>query len=174
MKDALVISFNGKSPVIAESAWIAPGAVVTGDTQIGAESSVWFAAVLRGDINYIRIGNRTNIQDGAVCHVNLGDAALEIADDVTVGHSAVLHGCKLESGCLIGIGARILDRVVVGKQSLVAAGAVVREGTKIPEGELWAGAPAVKKRDLSDDEKRGLLENAAHYVELSRRYAGRW
>jgi gamma-carbonic anhydrase len=171
MTDAVLISFNGKSPVIASSAWIAPGAIITGDTHIGPESSVWFAAVLRGDINYIHIGCRTNIQDGAVCHVNLGDAALEIGDNVTVGHSAVLHGCTLESGCLVGIGARVLDRAVVGKQSLVAAGAVVREGTKIPAGELWAGAPAVKKRDLTADEKNGLLENAAHYVELSRQYA---
>lgn len=172
MKDALLIPFNGKSPVIDSSAWIAPGAVITGDTKIGAKSSVWFSTVLRGDINHIRIGCRSNIQDGAVGHVNFGDAALEIGDDVTVGHSAVLHGCTLESGCLIGIGARILDRAVIGRQSLVAAGAVVREGTKIPSGELWAGAPAVKKRDLTEDEKKGLLENAAHYVELSRHYAG--
>lgn len=173
MNEPIILPFNGQSPKIDPTAWIAPGAVVVGDTLIGADCSIWFAAVLRGDINYIRIGRGSNIQDGAVCHVNMGNAALEIGENVTVGHSAVLHGCTLESGCLIGIGARILDRVIVGSQSLVAAGAVVREGTKIPSGELWAGAPAVKKRDLTEDEKKGLLENSAHYVEISRRYAGR-
>jgi carbonic anhydrase/acetyltransferase-like protein (isoleucine patch superfamily) len=173
MNDPIILSYDGQSPTIDKSAWVAPGAVISGNTRIEADSSVWFGAVLRGDINRIRIGRRTNIQDGAVCHVNFGDAALEIGDDVSVGHGAVLHGCTLESGCLVGIGARVLDGAVVGRQSLVAAGSVVREGTRIPAGELWAGAPAVKKRDLSEEEKKGLLENAAHYVEISRHYAGR-
>jgi carbonic anhydrase/acetyltransferase-like protein (isoleucine patch superfamily) len=173
MTEPIFLSYAGESPTVDPSAWVAPGAVISGDTHVGADSSVWFGAVLRGDINCIRIGCRTNLQDGVVCHVNFGDAALEIGDDVSVGHGAVLHGCVLESGCLVGIGARVLDRAVVGRQSLVAAGSVVREGTKIPSGELWAGAPAVKKRDLSPEEKQGLLENAAEYVELSRNYAGR-
>jgi carbonic anhydrase/acetyltransferase-like protein (isoleucine patch superfamily) len=166
----IILPFEGHFPQIHESAWIAPGAVVVGDTEIGAECSVWFGAVIRGDINRIRIGKRTNIQDGTICHVNLGAADLIIGDSVTIGHSVSLHGCKLSDGCLIGIGARILDNVEVGSYSLVAAGSVVREGTKIPSGELWAGMPAVKKRDLTAEEKKKLIVNADHYVDCRLQY----
>jgi carbonic anhydrase/acetyltransferase-like protein (isoleucine patch superfamily) len=172
VEKAIILPFRGHHPVIHPTAWVAPGAVVTGDTEIGAESSVWFAAVVRGDVNYVRIGRRVNIQDGCICHVNEGDAALIIEDDVTVGHGAILHGCKLEYACLIGIGARVLDRAVVGRQSLVAAGSVVREGARIPTGELWAGVPAVKKRDLTPEEKQALIESAGHYVEFRKHYMG--
>lgn len=114
MQHPVLLPYDGQYPHIHPTAWIAPGAVVIGDTKIGAESSVWFGAVVRGDVNRIRVGQRVNLQDGVICHVNVGDAALVIEDDVTVGHAAVLHGCTLGKGCLVGIGARILDHVVVG------------------------------------------------------------
>jgi gamma-carbonic anhydrase len=167
---ALLLPYDGCLPRIHETAWIAPGAVVIGDTEIGAESSVWFGAVIRGDVNRIRIGRRVNIQDGAICHVNVGTAELIIADSVTVGHSVMLHGCKLAEGCLIGIGARVLDHAEIGRCSLIAAGSVVREGAKIPAGELWAGIPAVKKRDLTAEEQQELLHSADHYAEYRLHY----
>jgi gamma-carbonic anhydrase len=166
----IILPFDGHLPIIHDTAWVAPGAVVIGDTEIGEESSIWFGAVVRGDVNRIRIGRRVNIQDGAICHVNLADADLVIEDDVTIGHGAILHGCRLGAGCLIGIGARVLDHVVVGRESLIAAGSVVREGTKVPEGELWAGIPAAKKRDLKPEERQELLRNAAHYAEYRLHY----
>ncbi|MFZ5434691.1 MAG: gamma carbonic anhydrase family protein [Calditrichota bacterium] len=167
---SIILPFEGKFPEIHPTAWIAPGAVVIGDTEIGAESSVWFGAVIRGDVNIIRIGRRVNIQDGTICHVNYDDASLIIGDDVSIGHSVMLHGCRLETGCLIGIGARVLDKVVVGANSLVAAGSVVREGTIIPAGELWAGVPAIKKRDLTDEAKKEILATAEHYVQYRLHY----
>jgi gamma-carbonic anhydrase len=170
MHKPIIFAFQGKSPQIHPTAWIAAGAVVIGDIEIGAESSVWFGAVLRGDVNIIRIGKRVNIQDGTIGHVNVDNASLIIEDDVTIGHSVMVHGCRLEHGCLIGIGARVLDHAVVGSYSLVAAGSVVREGCKIPAGELWAGIPAVKKRDLSEQEKQGLIDSATHYVEYRLHY----
>ncbi|HEY3294547.1 MAG TPA: gamma carbonic anhydrase family protein [bacterium] len=164
VKEPIILPFEGQFPTIHPTAWIAPGAVVIGDTVIGPESSVWFAAVIRGDVNRIRIGSKVNLQDGVICHVNVADAALTIEDKVSVGHGAMLHGCTLQMGCLVGIGARVLDHVVVGSQSLIAAGSVVREGTHVPSGELWAGIPAVKKRDLKPEEKLELLNTAEHYV----------
>lgn len=169
---ALILPYEGKSPNIAGSAWLAPTAVVTGDAAIGEDSSIWFGAVLRGDVHWIRVGRSVNIQDNAVCHVTNDDAPLEIEDFVSIGHAAVVHGCTLKRGCLIGIGARVLDKVIVGEQSLVAAGSVVREGTIIPPGELWAGVPAVKKKSLTEEEKRGLLYTAEMYVQYARGYQG--
>jgi len=170
LNDPIVLPFEGQYPAIHPTAWVAPGAVVIGDTVIGAESSVWFGAVIRGDVNKIRIGNQVNLQDGVICHVNVDDAMLTIEDQVSIGHGAILHGCTLESGCLVGIGARILDHAVVGSRSLVAAGSVVREGCRIPPGELWAGIPAVKKRDLKPEELQQLLNTALHYVEYRLHY----
>lgn len=167
---SIILPFEGKLPIIDPTAFIAPGAVVIGDTVIGAESSIWFGTVIRGDVNIVRIGRRVNIQDGSICHVNHDDCPLIIGDDVSVGHQAVLHGCKLEQGCLIGIGARILDRAVIGSQSLIAAGSVVREGTVVPPGELWAGVPAIKKRDLTPAAKAELLATAEHYVQYRLHY----
>ncbi|MBU0507627.1 gamma carbonic anhydrase family protein [bacterium] len=167
---SILLPFKGILPRIHPTAWIAPGAVVIGDTEIGAESSVWFGCVIRGDVNFARIGSRVNIQDGAICHVNHDEFSLVIEDSVSVGHCVMLHGCRLERGCLIGIGARILDGVVVGSESLVAAGSVVREGTIIPAGELWAGIPAVKKRDLTPEARREILATADHYVQYRLHY----
>ncbi|MDD5087425.1 MAG: gamma carbonic anhydrase family protein [bacterium] len=170
MDKGIILPFKGQFPRIHSSAWIAPGAVVIGDTEIGEESSVWFGCVIRGDVNQIRIGRRVNIQDATVCHVNHCDAALMIEDEVSVGHGVMLHGCRLERACLIGIGARVLDHAVIGAGSLVAAGSVVREGAVIPPGELWAGIPAVKKRDLPPEAIADILATAEHYVHYRLHY----
>ncbi|RPH95519.1 gamma carbonic anhydrase family protein [candidate division KSB1 bacterium] len=172
MQDPIILPYLEKVPQIDPTAWIAPGAVVIGDVIIGPESSVWYGTVIRGDINRIRIGSRVNLQDGVICHVNEGDADLIIEDNVSIGHAAVLHGCRLREGCLVGIGARVLDHAVIGTQSLVAAGSVVREGTRIADGELWAGIPAIKKRDLSPEDKQALRNTAEHYVQLRLHHAG--
>jgi carbonic anhydrase/acetyltransferase-like protein (isoleucine patch superfamily) len=169
---ALILPYDGKHPRIDATAWLAPGSVVIGDTVIGAESSVWFGAIVRGDVNTIRIGEKANIQDGAICHVTIARAPLEIQDLVTVAHAAVVHGCTLELGCLVGIGARVLDRAVVGAGSIVGAGAVVLEGSIIPAGELWAGVPAKKRRDLSAEEQQGLRDTAERYVLYRLAYMG--
>ena len=168
----IILPYRGKRPNIHLSAWIAPGAVVTGDTEIGPESSVWFGCVLRGDVNRIRIGCRVNIQDGVICHVEIATAALTIQDSVSVGHAAVLHGCTLQQGSLIGIGARVLNHAVIGTESLIAAGSVVREGTLVPPGELWAGIPAVKKRELNLEERKALYHTAERYAIYRLHYMG--
>jgi gamma-carbonic anhydrase len=169
MNQPLILSFKDKLPRIHSTAWIAPTASIIGDAEIGAESSVWFNAIVRGDVNAISIGNRVNIQDGVICHVNVNDMLI-LEDNVTVAHGAIIHGCKLESGCLVGIGARVLDGAVVGSGSLIAAGSVVKEGAAIPAGELWAGIPAVRKRALSAEEIQGLLDTAEHYVQYRLHY----
>jgi len=169
---ALILPYEGLSPRIHDSAWLAPNATVTGDTEIGAECSLWFCTVVRGDVNWVRIGQKVNLQDGVICHVTIARAPLTIEDLVSVGHGAIVHGCTLKRGCLVGIGARVLDHAVVGEQSLVAAGSVVLEQTVIPAGELWAGVPAKKKRDLSPEERQGLLDTAERYVQYRLHYQG--
>jgi gamma-carbonic anhydrase len=164
---AIIRPFNGVWPTIDASAFVAPGAVVIGDVTIRAESTIWYGAVLRGDDYWIRVGARSNIQDGAIIHVfNDGrrQYPTEIGDDVTVGHGAKLHGCRLVNGCLVGIGAIVLDGAVVERQALVAAGSLVSPGKVVPEGQLWAGNPARHRRDLSDEERGYLGWNAGHYV----------
>lgn len=169
---ALILPYQNLKPRIHESVWLAPNAVITGDTEIGPDSSVWFGTVVRGDVNWIRIGAKVNLQDGVICHVTIARAPLTIEDMVSVGHAAVVHGCTLRRGCLVGIGARVLDHAVVGEQSLVAAGSVVLEETVILPGELWAGVPAKKKRNLSPDEQQGLLDTAERYVQYRLHYQG--
>ncbi len=166
----MILSFNDKSPKIHESCFIAPDSVIIGDVNIGPNTSIWFNAVLRGDIHYIRIGSFCNIQDGCVVHVDIGKAPTEVGDYVTVGHRAVLHGCVVESNSLIGMGAVILDNAVVGTGSIVAAGAVVKVGMKIPDHSMVAGNPAVIKRKVSDDEVEILVGHAKKYREWARSY----
>ncbi|MGB6497402.1 MAG: gamma carbonic anhydrase family protein, partial [Candidatus Acidiferrum sp.] len=138
--------YRGKLPQIAASAYIDPAAVIIGDVVIGGDSSVWPCTVIRGDVHYIRIGARTNIQDGCVLHVMRGEWPLTLGDDVTVGHSVTLHGCTIESNCLIGMGALILNGARVGTGSIIAAGTLVTEGAVIPPGSLVMGSPGKVKR----------------------------
>ncbi len=164
-------AFEGTVPELAEGAWVAPGADVIGNVSLGRDASVWYGCVLRGDVMPIEIGARTNIQDVCVVHVTSGEASTTIGADVTVGHRAILHGCTVEDHCLIGMGAILLDDVVIGEYSLVGAGALLTPGTVVPPGSLVLGAPAKVVRELTEEERRSIDESAEHYVELARRHA---
>jgi carbonic anhydrase/acetyltransferase-like protein (isoleucine patch superfamily) len=158
-----IIAHGGFSPRIHPSAFIAEGAHIIGNVEIAKDASIWFNSILRGDINSIYIGERSNIQDGSIFHVT-SELPVYIGNDVTVGHGAIVHGCRVEDGSLIGMGAVVLDRAHIGKQALVAAGAVVREGFVVPDGMLAGGVPAKVLRALTEEEKKLLLESATHYV----------
>ena len=162
--------YRGKRPQIAASAYIDPAAVIIGDVIIGEDSSVWPCTVIRGDVHHIRIGARTNIQDGCVLHVMRDEHPLILGDDVTIGHSVTLHGCTIESRCLIGMGAILLNGVTVGAGSIVAAGALVLEGTKIPPGSLVVGHPANVKRQLTGIDQAAIDSYAKRYVEYKNIY----
>ncbi len=162
-------SFNHHQPRVSQSAYIAPSADLIGRVSIGDDACVLFGAVLRGDTEEISLGQGSNIQDGVVVHADPGFPA-RIGTGVSVGHNATLHGCTVEDHSLIGMGATVLNGAVIGSGSLVAAGSVVLEGTVIPPRSLVAGIPATVKRELRDDEYQGVVENAEHYVALSRKY----
>lgn len=166
----MIKPFQNNSPSIHESVFIAGDAVVIGNVEIGEGSSVWYGCILRGDVNYIRIGERTNIQDASVIHVSSKTNPTVLEDEITVGHRVTLHGCHVESNCLIGIGSIILDGARIGKNSLVAAGALVTPGVQIPERSLVMGSPARVKRELTDEEVEKYSQNWKNYVELSKAY----
>ncbi len=165
------LTYNGKVPEIHESAYVAGNAIVLGDVVIGADSSVWFNAVVRGDENYIRIGSRTNVQDNCVLHVTHKTHPLFLGDDITIGHGAVVHGCRIKNVCLIGIGAVVLDGAVVGEQSIVAAGSVVKEGMIVPPRTLVAGVPAVVKRELTREDIDYIMSLTNNYIEIAKAYS---
>jgi carbonic anhydrase/acetyltransferase-like protein (isoleucine patch superfamily) len=167
---AIVRSFGDARPRIHPAAWIAPGAAVIGDVEIGPDSSVWYAAVVRGDVHYVRIGARSNLQDGSVLHVTRERFACVLGDEVTVGHRAVVHGCRVGDGALIGIGAIVLDGAEIGAGALVGAGAVVTPGTRIPERSVALGIPARPVRELSDEELALQRARALAYVETARQH----
>ena len=167
----MIKSFNSVEPKIHKTAFIADDAIVIGDVEIGEDASVWFGSIIRGDVNFIRIGARTNIQDATVIHVSSKTHSTILEDNITVGHSVVLHGCHVESGCLIGIGAILIDGVRVGRNSLVAAGSLLTQGTQIPPGSLVMGSPAKVKRALTSDELAYLDRSWRNYVELKKQYA---
>lgn len=146
---ALIKSVRGFTPEIGENTYLADNATIIGDVVIGRDCSIWFNAVLRGDVNSIRVGNRVNIQDGAVVHTLYKKSVTVIDDDVSIGHNVVIHGAKIEKGALIGMGAIVLDHAVIGEGAIIAAGAVILSGTKVEPGSLYAGVPAkfVKKVD---------------------------
>ena len=169
----MIESFQNLNPKIHKSAFVTEDAIVVGDVEIGENSSVWFGSILRGDVNYIRVGARTNIQDGSIIHVSRGTHPTVLEDEVTLGHRVTLHGCYVETGCLIGIGAIVLDGARVGANSLVAAGSLVTPGTQIPPRSLVLGSPAKVKRELSDEEVKGLERFWRNYVALSRIYMGK-
>ena len=167
----MIKTFQGKSPKIHETAFIAENAVIIGDVEIGERASVWYNCVLRGDVNYIRIGAGANIQDGTITHVSRGqDFPTVVEERVTIGHSATVHGCYVETGSLIGIGAIILDGARIGKNSLVAAGSLVTPGTVIPERSFVLGSPARVKRELTDEEVENIQKFWQNYIALSEIY----
>ena len=166
----ITLPYLGKAPRLAASAWLAEGTVVTGDVEIGEESSIWFGTVIRGDVNTVRIGARTNIQDQSMVHVAGGTHPTVVGDEVTVGHRAVLHGCTVHDRCLIGIGAIVLDGAVVGPDAMIGAGALVPPGMVVPPGKLVLGAPAKVKRDLTPEELAFLRASAARYAGYAATY----
>ena len=168
-----IYPYRDKTPIVADDVFLAPGAHVIGDVEIGAKSSVWFGAVIRGDVFHIRIGSNTNIQDNTVIHVTTDRNATSIGNNVTVGHTAVLHGCTILDGALIGMGAMVMDRAVIGEGALVGAGSLVTEGTEIPPGMLAIGRPARALRPLTPEELQHVRWASDHYADLAREYVAR-
>lgn len=177
---AIIKPFRGMTPKIHESAFIADGAVIIGDVEIGPESSVWYGCVIRADVNRIRIGARTNIQDGTVIHCNQdregdyretgGGMPTHIGDDITIGHMALLHACTLEDGCFIGMRSVVMDEAVVESGAMVAAGAVVTPRKRVAQGQLWTGSPASHARDLKEGELAFFSKSAGGYVDLGQQH----
>ncbi|MDB5413446.1 MAG: gamma carbonic anhydrase family protein [Rubritepida sp.] len=163
-------AFEGKMPVVHARAWVAPTAAVIGDVEIGEDSNVWYHCVLRGDSNFIRIGARTNIQDGTIIHVNSGSFPTFIGNDVTVGHAAIIHACTLEDRAFVGMGATVLDGATVEAGGVLAAGSVLPPGKRVPALELWMGNPAKLVRVLTPEQRAGFDTTAPHYVELAARH----
>ena len=162
-----------RHPRVEPDVYLAPGCQVVGEVTIGAGSSVWFNAVIRGDVRPVAIGRRTNVQDLAMLHVTTGRYPCEIGDDVTIGHGAMLHGCRVLGRAMIGMGAVLLDGAEVGELSIVAAQSLVRVGFKVPPGTLAAGVPAVVKRELTQGERDEVLRSAQRYAEMAERYRRR-
>jgi len=171
--------YRNTLPRLAARVYVDPAGLVIGDVELGDDASIWPFAVARGDVHYVRIGARTNVQDGAVLHVTHdgeytpGGFPLIIGDDVTIGHGAIVHACTVEDACLIGMNATVLDGAVVHRHSMIGAGAVVSPGKVVGEGELWVGNPARKVRMLSDVEIERLYYSARHYVKLKDEYLAR-
>lgn len=166
----MIKPYRGVLPTIASGTFIEETAVVVGDVIIGSESSVWFNTVIRGDVHYIRIGHRTNIQDLSLLHVTHDTAPLEIGDDVTIGHHVVLHGCTVQNRVLIGMGSVVMDGAVIQEDCIIGAGSLVTEGTVIPSHSLALGTPARVKRPLNEKEIAWIKESAQNYVRYARQY----
>jgi len=160
----MLLTFQNTTPRTDSSSYIVESALVIGDVTIGAESSIWFNAVIRGDVNYIKIGKRTNIQDGCVLHVAREKYPLIIGDEVTVGHNATLHACTIESRCLIGMGATVMDGSNIGENCIIGAGSLVTPNTVIEPGNMVMGSPAKVKRILTGNEIHSIIKSASHYV----------
>lgn len=162
--------FRGRLPVVHASVYVDPSAQVIGDVEIGAESSVWMNAVVRGDVNYIRIGARSNVQDGTIIHVMHDTHPTIIGDDVTLGHGVIAHGCTIQNRVLIGMGAVLLNGAEIGEDSIVAAGSLVTEGARVPPRSLVMGSPAKVKRVLDAGQIASILEYASNYVRYRLNY----
>jgi carbonic anhydrase/acetyltransferase-like protein (isoleucine patch superfamily) len=167
-----IIPYKGILPKIHPSAFIADGARIVGDVEIGPDSSVWFNCVMRGDVHHIRMGHSSNLQDGSVVHVTDGKYPTIIGNYVLIGHMVLLHGCTLEDGVLIGMGSTLMDNVVVEEGAMIAAGSLVTPGKRIPRGQLWAGRPAAYKRDLTEEEIAHNRTLTLNYVERGKEYSG--
>ena len=172
----MIINFEGRIPRLHRSVFVAPGARVIGDVEIGADSSIWYNCVLRGDVNVIRVGARTNIQDGSIVHVDAPQPGREqgtptlIGDEVLIGHLAIIHACVLRDRAFVGMGATVMDDCVIESDAMLAAGALLTPGKAIPSGQLWAGRPAKYVRDLTAEEARVHSLGVERYVELARRH----
>ena len=169
-RDVTIIPFGGKAPRIHETAFIAPGCRIIGDVEIGEGASVWYHCVLRGDTNFIRVGARSNIQDGTIVHVNRMTFPTIIGEDVTIGHAAIVHACTLENRAFVGMGATVLDGAVIEEGGMIGANGLLTPGKRIGRGELWTGAPAKLNRLLTEAERNGFDRTGEHYVELGQRH----
>ncbi len=170
MNDRGIMTYEGIRPTIHAQAFVAPGAHVIGKVKIGAQASIWYNCVLRGDEEAIHIGARSNIQDGTVVHTSLGVCDTWIGENVLIGHMCVIHGCRLEDRAFVGMGAVVLDEAVIEGGAMLAAGALLTPGKRIPRGQLWAGSPAKYMRDLRPDEIAGHAVMVEDYVQLGRKY----
>jgi len=166
----IIRGYKGKYPKIGKNVFIAENAVIIGDVEIGDDCSIWYNVVIRGDVNYIRIGDRTNIQDGTVIHVTHDTHPTIIGKEVTVGHKVMLHGCIIEDRCLIGMSATVMDGAVVGRESIVGAGALVTPNKKIEPRSLWVGSPAKFKRKLTEAEIKELENSYKNYIKYKNQY----
>jgi gamma-carbonic anhydrase len=166
----IVRSYDGKTPRFGERVFVADNAAIIGDVELGNDCSVWFGTTIRGDVNFIRIGSRTNIQDNCTIHVAHETHSTVIAEEVTIGHGAIVHGCTIHRGALIGMGSRVLDGAVIGEKALVGAGALVPEGMKVPPRKLAVGVPARVIRELSDEELARLDQSWRNYVGYKEKY----
>ena len=159
---ALILPVNENYPQFGENCFIAPNATIVGDVLMGNDCSIWFNAVVRGDVNSIRIGNKVNIQDGAVIHCTYQKTTVNLGNNVSVGHNAIIHGCKIHDNVLVGMGAIIMDNCEIGSNTIIAAGAVLTEGTIVPSGCIYAGVPAKKIKDISQELINGEIDRIAN------------
>lgn len=158
----VILPVNGISPKLGENCFVAPNATIVGDVIMGNDCSVWFNAVVRGDVNSIRVGNKVNIQDGAVIHCTYKKTTVDLGNNVSIGHNAIVHGCKVHDNVLIGMGAIVMDNCEIGSNTIIAAGAVVTEGTIVPPGCIFAGVPAKKVKDISQELISGEIDRIAN------------
>lgn len=165
----MIMKFKEWYPKIDSTAWVAPGANIIGNVEIGENSSIWFGCVLRGDVNEIKIGKNTNVQDLSMIHMDT-DSKTTLGDNVTIGHKVMLHGCTIEDNCLIGMSATILDNAVIGEGSIVGANSLVTQGKKFPPKSLIMGSPAKVVKQLTDEDVQGLIKHAGHYVDYKNDY----
>ena len=166
----MIKKFQNKQPQLGEDAYVSENAMVIGDVSLGDEVNIWFGAVLRGDMHYIKIGNRTNIQDNSVVHVTTGVSPTNIGNGVTVGHGAIIHGCTIEDDCLIGMGAILMDDAVIGAGSLIGAGALIPPNMQIPKNSLVVGSPGKVIRQIKEVEREMILERPQEYIDLASIY----
>lgn len=159
---AVILPVNGVEPKLGDNCFVAPNATIVGDVIAGNDCSFWFNAVVRGDVNSIRLGNKVNIQDGAVLHCTYQKTKVNLGNNVSVGHNAIVHGCTVHDNVLIGMGAIVMDNVEIGSNTIIAAGAVVTEGTKVPSGCIFAGVPAKKVKDISQELISGEIDRIAN------------
>ncbi|PAU95188.1 gamma carbonic anhydrase family protein [Aliifodinibius salipaludis] len=166
----MIYEFIDKKPDYPDSVFVAPSADIIGDVSIGEESSIWFNVTIRGDVNWIQIGDRSNIQDNVCIHVMNQTGPTEIGDDVTIGHNAMIHGCTIHDRALIGIHATVLDKAIIESDVIIAAGSLVPPGKRLESGYMYMGTPAEKKRELTDDEIKSIQEHSDNYVKYARAY----
>ena len=159
---AIVKELNGHTPKFGENCFLADNAVVVGEVEMGNDCSIWFSAVVRGDVHYIKMGNKVNIQDNATIHATYQKSPTTIGNNVSIGHNAIVHGCTIHNNVLVGMGAIVMDDCIIESNSLIAAGAILTKGTHVKEGELWAGIPAKKIKDVPKELKEGEIERIAN------------